>query len=454
VTNLLEHVEQSIRERKLLRRGERVLVAVSGGVDSMVLLHLLRSLAAKHCWKLFVAHFNHQLRGRSSDADERLVRKTAGALDLPYSAGTGPVGALAKERGQSIEMVARELRHAFIARTATRLRIRTVALAHHADDQVELFFVRLLRGAGGEGIAGMKWCSPSPANVAIQHVRPLLDLSRADLEQFARENKIRFREDASNAFRDALRNRIRHELLPLLRGRFQPALNQTVLRLMEIVGAEAQFAEAAAQAWLTNPRSSFEDLAIPVARRVLQLQLQRHKVPPDFDLIESLRLSPGKPVALSPTARAASDTAGHVSLSAISSLAFKRGQRAVKLEGRAGQGNFGGLRFCWRIVHRRGALRSSQMHGHEVFDTDKIGARIVLRYWRAGDRFRPIGMRAEVKLQDWFMNRKIPREHRHELVVATNERDEVFWIEDQRIGDRFKLTPDTKRRLIWSWERR
>jgi tRNA(Ile)-lysidine synthase len=241
----------------------------------------------KESLEAFVAHFNHQLRGRSSDADERLVRKTASAFGLPFSAGTGPVGALAKEWGQSVEMVARELRHAFIARTATRLRVRTVALAHHADDQVELFFVRLLRGAGGEGIAGMKWRSPSPANAAIQLVRPLLDVNRADLEQFARKNKIHFREDASNASRGFLRNRIRHELLPLLRHRFQPALNQTVLRLMEIVGVEAKFAEAAAQTWLTNPRSSFENLAIPVARRVLQMQLQRHKVPPDFDLIES-----------------------------------------------------------------------------------------------------------------------------------------------------------------------
>ncbi|HEU0037668.1 MAG TPA: tRNA lysidine(34) synthetase TilS, partial [Verrucomicrobiae bacterium] len=243
MSNLREHVGQSVRDRKLFRRGERILVAVSGGLDSMVLLHLLRPLAARNHWKLFVAHFNHQLRGRSSEADARLVGKTAATLDLPFSVGAGPVRALALERAESIEMVARELRHKFLARTATRLRIRRVALAHHADDQVELFFLRLLRGAGGEGIAGMKWQSPSPANPKLQLVRPLLDVSRADLEQFAQQNKIRFREDASNASRDFLRNRIRHELLPGLRDRFQPALNQTVLRLMKIVGAEAQFVE-------------------------------------------------------------------------------------------------------------------------------------------------------------------------------------------------------------------
>jgi tRNA(Ile)-lysidine synthase len=429
------------------------LVAVSGGADSIVLLHLLHALAAQRGWKLFVVHFNHQLRGRSSDADERLVRKTAAALDLPFVVGTGPVGALAQERGQSIEMVARELRHAFIARTARRLRIRTVALAHHADDQVELFFLRLLRGAGGEGIAGMKWCSPSPANSKVQIVRPLLNVSRADLEQFARENKICFREDASNASHDFLRNRIRHELLPLLRGRFQPALNQTVLRLMEIVGAEAQFAEAAAHAWLTNPHPSFENLAIPVARRVLQLQLQRHKVRPDFDLIESLRLSPDKPVALSPVATVARDVAGRVSVCPISSPVFNRSRYVVELQGREGQGSFGGLRFRWRIINRRGTTLPRRARNSEILDVDRVGRRIALRHWQPGDRFQPIGLPGSVKLQDWFTNQKIPRRRRRELVVAITERGDVFWIEDQRIGENFKLTQETKRRLIWRWGR-
>lgn len=454
MTNLQEHVEQSIRDRKLFRRGERILVAVSGGLDSMVLLHLLHALAGRNRWKLFVAHFNHQLRGSSSEADARLVGKTAAILGLPFSVGTGPIRARARERAQSIEMAARELRHKFLARTATRLRIRRVALAHHADDQVELFFLRLLRGAGGDGIAGMKWRSPSPAKARVQLIRPLLEASRADLEQFARQSRIRFREDASNASRDFLRNRIRHELLPWLRDRFQPALNQTVLRLMKIVGAEAQFVEAAAQAWLGRRRPAFDRLAAPLARRVLQVQLQRHKILPEFDLIESLRLSPDKPFTLSPVATVARDPAGRVSVSPVLSAGFKRGRRTVELKGQAGQGRFGGLRFCWRTVSRRGPLRPPPAPGTEVFDADKIGGRIVLRHWRAGDRFQPIGLRARVKLQDWFTNRKIPRERRHRLVIATTELGEVIWVEDQRIGEQFKLTTGTRRRLIWRWGRR
>src|SRR5262249_50888065 len=148
--------------------GQKILVAVSGGVDSMVLLHLLHGLSQKQKWQITVAHLNHQLRGRSSDADEKLVVRTARDLGLPLVAGRADVKRLVKTSKLSLEMAARKTRHEFLANTAARLKIPTIALAHHADDQVELFFLRLLRGSGSEGLAGMKWRNPSPANPKIE----------------------------------------------------------------------------------------------------------------------------------------------------------------------------------------------------------------------------------------------------------------------------------------------
>jgi len=156
VTDLLQRVEENIQNRRLLERGQTILVAVSGGLDSMALLHSLHKLSSRHQWKLTIAHFNHQLRGRSSDADEKLVRKTAAAMRLPFVAGRANVKEFAQQSKTSVEMAARKLRHDFFARVARERKIRVVALAHHADDQVELFFLRILRGAGGEGLAGMK----------------------------------------------------------------------------------------------------------------------------------------------------------------------------------------------------------------------------------------------------------------------------------------------------------
>lgn len=452
MVNLPEHVKNSIRERKLLRRGERILVAVSGGLDSMVLLQLLHSLASPPGWKLIVAHFNHQLRGRASDADERLVCDTAKSLGLQTISERGEVQAHAEKWRISIEMAARDLRHEFLARTARCARCRIIAIAHHADDQAELFFLRLLRGAGGEGLAGMKWRAPSPADDRVHLIRPLLDVGRAELEQFADDSKIHFREDATNASREILRNRIRHELLPLMRRRFQPGLNKSLLRAMEIVGAESELVASIARRWLAKKQPPFVRLAVAVQRRVVQLQLRRLELAEDFDLIEALRLSCGRPVTIGPEVTVARNSAGRVLVRTVTREPFQSNFLALDLGGQAGAATLDDLHLHWKVIAQTGA-RLRLLRGCEQFDADKVGRHVVLRHWQPGDRFQPIGMASAMKLQDWFTNQKVPRPERRHLVVAGTATGEVFWVENQRIGERFKLGPETQRRLIWTWRR-
>ncbi len=241
----------------------------------MVLLHLLAGLAGKHGWRPVVAHFNHRLRGRNSDLDQKLVVRTAKRLGLGWVTDGAEVRKHAEGQKVSVEMAARELRHAFLAKAAGGLGIRTIALAHHADDQVELFFLRLLRGAGGRGLAGMRWQNPSPGDGRKMVIRPLLEASKEDLRQFAGAQCIKFREDATNAQLDIQRNRIRHELLPLLARHYQPALKEVVLRQMNLVEAEADFSSAAASEWLKVGRPEpFESLAVAVQRQTSAIYLQ------------------------------------------------------------------------------------------------------------------------------------------------------------------------------------
>jgi len=468
VTDLLQRVEENIQNRRLLKRGQSVLVAVSGGLDSMALLHLLRELSSRHRWKLTVAHFNHQLRGRSSDADEKLVRQTAAAMRQPFVAGRANVRGFAQNSKLSVEMAARKLRHDFFARTAAERKIRIVALAHHADDQVELFFLRVLRGAGGEGLAGMKWRSPSPVDSKITLVRPLLDAAKAELRGFVRESRIRFRDDATNTSLDMPRNRVRNELLPLLLRHYQPALAKTVLRLMEIVGAEADLAGEIARQWLKKtvgdgppgrPRTprrgvpTFKDLPDAVQRRVLHLQLSEAGVPADFELIESLRQSADVPVNLGPQLSVLREATGAVSLRLARPSDFNANESSVHLAGRAGEVEFDGVRLGWRLETGANFARPHGRNACESFDADRVGGRITLRHWRPGDRFQPIGLKSPVKLQDLFTNRKIPRARRRELMVAAAENHEIFWVEGLRISENFKLTPQTRRRLVWRWRR-
>ena len=334
MSELLSHVEQSIRARRLFVPGQRILVAVSGGLDSMVLLHLLHELAPRHGWQLTAAHLNHQLRGPSSDADERLVRRAAKRLRLPLKVERADVKRLARTQPLSLEMAARKVRHDFLARTAAQLEIQTIALAHHADDHLELFFLRLLRGAGGEGLAGMKWRNPSPCNRQVELVRPLLDQPKSSLLTQAEEMRISFREDASNACLDIQRNRIRHELLPLLRTKYQPALNRIILRTADIVGAEADFSAQAAWEWLDRRQpgkqrtskaspgradadqgkskcvrfspltTPFENLPVAVQRHVVRLQLLNQGVVADYSHVEQLRRVANKAVNIGSSADA------------------------------------------------------------------------------------------------------------------------------------------------------
>ena len=488
-----ERVETSIGSRGLLRRGQSVLVAVSGGVDSMALLHLLHKLSQKNSWRLSVAHLNHRLRGRSSDADERLVVRTARKLGLPVVVERADVKRFARDQKISLEMAARKVRHDFLARTAVRLKIRMVALAHHADDQLELFFLRLLRGSGGEGLAGMKWRNPSPGSAGVspaglnltdsetrrrdasaprvELIRPLLDQPKSSLEEYAAHYQIHFREDASNTSLDIQRNRIRHELLPLLRREYQPALDRTISRVMEIVGAEAELVNQVAAQWLGGAPASgparksrrragpeagtpFAELPVAVQRRCIQLQLLRQKVAPDFELVESLRTRPGHFIKVSADLAVVLEAGGCLRTQAAGIIAapnpaiFELNLKADRKEA-----VFDEVKFEWHLASQRTRRLPKPQAGRECFDVDKVGARILLRHWRAGDRFQPSGMKSAVKLQDLFVNGKIPRAERGRLVVAATAAGEIFWVERLRIAERFKLSATTKRCLQWHWKR-
>jgi tRNA(Ile)-lysidine synthase len=455
VNDFAQRVAKSIETRRLYRRRERILVAVSGGLDSMVLLHLLLRLAPDYNWHLAVAHFNHRLRGRSSDADERLVRDTARRMGLRFLGAGADVKAFAKRHKLSVEMAARQLRHEFLARAARKCKARCIALAHHADDQVELFFLRLLRGAGSEGLAGMKWRSPSSADAKVMLTRPLMGESRESLASCASEEGIVYREDASNARLDIQRNRLRHELLPLLKRHYQRGLSRVVLRQMEITAAEAEFVSDAARKWLRGSRGRFELLPLALQRRCLQWELTAKGVLSSFDLIEQLREAANQPVMVNEKCSVYRDDSGRVRVQSAKKAGFIRTQMKVQLRGSAGGAEFDGAVVRWEVRGARaGTVRAHPIRVNlERFDADKVGRAIVLRHWRPGDRFQPIGMGSAVKLQDLFVNAKVPKEERHRLLVAATANGEVFWVEGLRLSERFKLDSGTTRQLHWMWKR-
>lgn len=219
-------------------RGRTYLVGVSGGRDSMALLHALVRLGYKN---LVVCHLDHGLRGKSSRADARFVSKQAALLGFEAETARARTKEFAKATGRSLEAAARELRRAFFLECAKRRRCRRLALAHHADDQVETCLFNFLRGSGAAGLAGMR---PESTQSGLRVIRPMLEVPRGEIDRFVAANKIPFREDRTNAGTTHTRNRIRNIVIPAIAGAFGPSFRQSVLRASHIFRQEDEWMES------------------------------------------------------------------------------------------------------------------------------------------------------------------------------------------------------------------
>ncbi|MCD6052398.1 MAG: cell cycle protein MesJ-like protein [Verrucomicrobia bacterium] len=455
---LVAKVRKNVRSHGLIAKGDAVLVAVSGGVDSMVLLDVLRQLAEVDGFTIVVAHFNHQLRGRAADLDEKLVQQYCTRHELRFEAGRGEVKELAKEKKISIEMAARELRQAFFEKEVLRLKCNRLALAHHADDQAELFFIRLLRGSGGDGLSGMGWSGFLTTNIEFRRIRPLLNLRKMAIVAYAKRHRVKFREDASNHNTDILRNRIRRKLLPYLTKTFGVEVMAPILRTMEVVGSEADYAGHEACGWLekllgNRRRVAFEKLHPAIQRQAVLWQLRFSGAKESFDLIEALRKEPDVWIQVDAETFLRRQKSGQIEERAKPDASFRQTELECDVSGSSGKVLFASLTITWeRDAGAQRFIKPKQIVNAEVFDAEKVGLVIRLRHWRAGDRFQPLGMPKPVKLQDWFVNRKVPMERRRQLVVAETADGRIFWVEGERIGEQFKLDKASRQRLKWQWQ--
>ncbi|MBI2438575.1 MAG: tRNA lysidine(34) synthetase TilS [Lentisphaerae bacterium] len=292
----LHSVIQTIRRHKLLTPGERILVGVSGGADSVALAWALRELSSTWRLRLVMAHLNHGIRGASAAADAAFVAKLARRWKLPLALGRVNVPLLARRQGLSLEMAGRKARYNFFAKAARRYRCAAIATAHTADDQAETILLNLARGTGAAGLAGIPY---SGAHGGLRVIRPLRDVDRKSIERFLRRRRLAWREDATNADPAFLRNRVRHEILPLLAERLNPGIRSALLRTSEILAGENEWLATLTERLLAECREretclNAKRLAqFPVAarRRVLRRWLEECNLEAatrDFETIERL----------------------------------------------------------------------------------------------------------------------------------------------------------------------
>lgn len=258
---MLDRIRNFAEEYDMLPQGGLVLAAVSGGRDSMCLLDLLLALRERGNFRLAVCHFNHQLRGAESRGDEEFVEKYCRRLGIEVVIGRGDVRARASALGESVEEAARVLRYAFFDETLERLGADRLVTAHHADDNVETFLINLVRGAGLQGLTGI----PPRRD---QVVRPLLCISHEEICAYAEERRIPYREDSSNERRDYLRNRLRHDVTPLLRE-MNPQLSRSVFKTTRLLRSDNDYLNARAHELFSHARTA-EDNYIIAASKLAQ----------------------------------------------------------------------------------------------------------------------------------------------------------------------------------------
>jgi tRNA(Ile)-lysidine synthase len=439
---------RTVRKHEMFPRGARVFVAVSGGPDSVALLHILRTLERQG--ELIVAgigHFNHQLRGADADADERFCRDLAAGEGVPIVVGRAVVAELAREQRRSIEDAARSARYEFLDAAAEQLRADVIAVGHSLDDQAETFLLRLIRGAGARGLAGIR-----PRTLKV--VRPLLEIGRDDLRAYAEQHGLAFREDASNADVRIPRNRVRLELIPLLQE-YSPAISSILAREAALAREDEEY---------------LQRIAIDLAGLIV---LDREKGT-EFDTAALRALPPAlssRVARLALEARAAGRFIGFQHIDGLLELAeapdgasatlpgqvaTRRGDRIVL--GSAAEVPFSNsFRFPlsipgevalagWSVSAERvedaSGIEPPPARGRTaVVAADPLLCPLAVRTRRRGDRFNPLGMGGRGrKLQDFFVDRKVERAERDHLPLVVDRDDKIVWVVGQSVAEEFRIT--------------
>lgn len=440
------------RASALFADGEHVLVAISGGADSTALLLALHKLAGGMRVRLSAAHLHHRIRGPEADGDAAFVRSLACRLGIPLIEGRADVPALARRGKISLEMAARDARRRFFLRAARKAGATAVATAHTADDQAETVLLRLARGTGLRGLAGIP---PQTALGTLRIVHPMLTISREEVLAFLRGQNAAWREDSSNLSAIHQRNRVRHKILPVLERELNPEARAAILRTAMLLRDDDAWLDSMARVLYASARMpgqlpGLDTRALfkaPAAacRRVIHLWLTEAAIPAeriDFHLVERVRdlLSGSRSEAQieMPGGHAAQLRQCRLVLRAPQTAGKPRRirKRCVRIPGKTVLQE-AGLEIRTHLM--RGIVKERDRKAGDLPASASLapaplrGRALHVRSWQPGDRIQPFGMRGSRKLQDIWTDAKIPREERSMIPVFECS-GEIVWIPGYRVA--------------------
>ena len=444
----LEHqFVRSLESTGLVRPGDSIVLAVSGGIDSTVMTYLLADLRSKWDLTLTIAHVNHQLRGEESDGDETFVRNLGELLDIPFMSERVNILDFAHGAHVSKQEAARQLRYESLERARQKVGARSIATAHQADDNAETVLLNALRGTGVRGLAGI----PLQREAACI-IRPLLFARRKEIADFAQERKIEYRSDSSNESVEYKRNYLRHKVIPVLEssGAFDviPSLNR-MARLMrqldDLLTAEVRLVLPGVIArdnqgatlldigkFRAKPDYLQEGILLEVLRK-LGIEVDSDKI---LKLLELCTLTTGSQLQLSKDLHVYRDR---------EQLRFVRPAKDSPLHEHVSLGNsyvFQDFRFTLSLPIPP-PTKLGGTSDVEFVDAGKLSSRLLVRSWEEGDWFMPLGMQARKKISDYFVDEKISLLQKKKIPIFESNGD-VVWICGMRLDDRYTVTDQTR----------
>jgi len=446
-------VKATLKNHRLLKFGDRILVSVSGGPDSVVLLAVLYELRDNFKWNLAVAHINHKLRGKESDKDLEFVKNLAAKYGLKFHSNSFNTKKFAREHKLSLEDAARQIRYDFLEKTAQKIKADKIALGHTQNDQAETVLMRLFRGAGTLGLSGI------PIKRG-KFIRPLLETSREEVLKYLKEKKVPYRIDKSNLSDSFLRNRIRHKFLPWLKKEINPEIISTLSRTATILNEIDQYLDKETEKFFGKLTQTSKNKILINRQRFSKLEnifkknlvryswtkLTAEIYPLEFKQVERvLGLSEANQVGK----RVNLKNGYWAELNSKHLVIFKKQPNKYKISVKfPGEFKLNGYNLKARIIERK-QLPDRVRTGSEnsaYLDLEKLKSPLHLRGFLPGDKFKPLGMKGNQKLSDFFVNSKIPRHKREEILLLTSKK-KIAWIVGQRISDEFKITNKTKKVL-------
>lgn len=443
--DLIKKIKKNISANSLIDEKDRILVGLSGGPDSIFLLYILHNYFNN---QLIIAHINHKLRGVDSDLDEKFVRTISQKLKIPLYVIREDIRKLSNENKKSIEEVGREVRFSFFDKTLKVENFNKIALGHNLDDNVETILINFIKGSGTKGLIGIP---EKRGNI----IHPIINIKKEEILKFLEENKIEYRVDKTNFEIDFLRNKVRNYLLPIIEKEFNKNFKEKILSLSNILKVEDRFLDNLVEN-IKNDLMEFENDFIKIDNKKFQkldLSLKRRLIRKAIDYFNrDLREYPlehiDKVISLENK-----KTGKEIELP-FDLIAVKDKNKIIIEKKGVEIPNFyieipdiglyelAGMKIELTLVEKISKVKDIFT---SFFDYDKIEFPIKFRKPKFGEKFKPLGLKDEKKIQDFFVDNGIPKSVRWNLPILLDKKDDILWIVGVRISDDYKVTNLTKR---------